>query len=59
MCANWWGSGSGGWGWDLLDAFWGEGMVFCEEFSVFAGEDVVGYGCDAVVVSESEAEGEH
>lgn len=23
------------------------------------GEDVVGYGCDAVVVSEGEAEGEH
>ena len=46
-------------GGDSLDAFGGEGMVFCEEFGVFAGEDVVGYGCYAVIVSESEAEGEH
>ena len=51
-----WGGGGSG---HLLDAFRGEGMVFCEEFGVFAREDVVGYGCDAVFVSESEAEGEH
>ncbi len=44
---------------DSLDAFGGEGMVFCEELGVFPGEDVVGYGCYAVFVSESEAQGEH
>ena len=53
------GSGRRWGGGDSLYAFWGEGVVFCEEFGVFACEDVVGYGCDAVFVSEGEAEGEH
>ena len=53
-----WGVVGGG-GVYVLYTFRGEGVVFCEEFSVFAGEDVVGHGCYAVFVSESEAEGEH
>ena len=46
-------------GFYVLYAFRGEGVVFCEEFSIFACEDIVCHGCYAVFVSESEAEGEH
>lgn len=31
----------------------------CKELAVFAREDVVCYGCDVVLISEGEAEGEH
>ncbi|KAK1004940.1 hypothetical protein LTR54_007261 [Friedmanniomyces endolithicus] len=44
---------------DRPDALGGEGVVAGQEFAVLAGEDVVGDGGYAVVVAESEAEGEH
>ena len=44
---------------DGLDARGGQGGVAGEEFGVFAREDVVGDGGDAVAVAEGVAEGEH
>lgn len=38
-------------GFDGADAAGGQGLVAGEEFGVFAGEDVVSDGCDAVFVS--------
>ncbi len=46
-------------GFDGLDPRGREGGVSGEEFGVLAGEDVVGYGGDAVGGAEGEAEGEH
>lgn len=47
------------WGFHVLYALWGEGVVFCKELGVFARENIVCYSCYAVFISESEAEGEH
>lgn len=44
---------------DRTDSVGGESAVAGEEFGVFAGEDVVGYGAEGVAAAEVTGEGEH